>query len=194
VGNSLAVLATATLAGADLALAALALAELKPVAGRGAPIEIDVAGGTALIIDESYNANPASVDAALALLGQATLGPRGRRIAVLGDMLELGPKGPALHRALAKPIAANAIDLVFCCGPLMRGLWQALPPNRRGGYAEDSAALEAQVPHAIRAGDVVMIKGSLGSRMAPIVKALQRMYPRQETLEDHTLEGAPAQG
>jgi len=194
VSNSLAVLATAVLAGADLALAALALADLKPVAGRGAPIEIDVAGGTALIIDESYNANPASVDAALALLGQATLGPRGRRIAVLGDMLELGPKGPALHRALAKAIAANAIDLVFCCGPLMRGLWQALPPGRRGGYAEDSAALETQVLHAIRAGDVVMIKGSLGSRMAPIVKALQRMYPRQDGLEDHTLEGAPAQG
>jgi len=194
VGNSLAVLATAVLAGADLALAALALAELKPVAGRGAPIEIDLAGGTALIIDESYNANPASVDAALALLGQATLGPQGRRIAVLGDMLELGPKGPALHRALAKPIAANAVDLVFCCGPLMRGLWQALPPSRRGGYAEDSAALEAQVLPAIRAGDVVMIKGSLGSRMAPIVKALQRTYPRQDALEDHTLEGAPAQG
>jgi UDP-N-acetylmuramoyl-tripeptide--D-alanyl-D-alanine ligase len=194
VGNSLAVLATAVLAGADLALAALALAELTPVAGRGAPIEIDVAGGTALVIDESYNANPASVHAALALLGQAMPGPQGRRIAVLGDMLELGPKGPALHKALAKPIATNAIDLVFCCGPLMRGLWQALPPSRRGGYAEDSASLEAQVLPAIRAGDVVMIKGSLGSRMAPIVKALQRTYPRQDALEDHTLEGAPAQG
>jgi len=194
VSNSLAVLATAALAGADLALAALALAELKPVAGRGAPIEIDVAGGTAVIIDESYNANPTSVEAALALLGQAPLGPRGRRMAVLGDMLELGPKGPALHGGLAKPIAANAIDLVFCCGPLMRRLWQALPPNRRGGYAEDAAALEAQVLSAIRAGDVVMIKGSLGSRMAPIVKALQRTYPRQDALEDRTLEGAPAQG
>ena len=143
---------------------------------------------------DCYNANPASVDAALALLGQAKLGPHGRRIAVLGDMLELGPKGPALHRALAKPIAANAVDLVFCCGPLMCGLWQALPPSRRGGYAEDSAALEAQVLPAIRAGDVVMIKGSFGSRMAPIVKALQRMYPRQDALEDHSLEGASAQG
>jgi len=198
VGNSLAVLATAVLAGADLALAALALAELKPVSGRGAPIEIDVPGGAALVVDESYNANPASVDAALALLGQAKLGPRGRRIAVLGDMLELGPKGPALHRALSKPIAANAIDLVFCCGPLMRNLWQALPASRRGGYAEDSAALEPQVLAAIRAGDVAMVKGSLGSGMASIVKALQRTYPRQDklegTLEDHALEGASAQG
>ncbi len=198
VGNSLAVLAAAVLAGADLALAALALAELKPVSGRGAPIEIDVAGGAALIIDESYNANPVSVDAALALLGQAKLGPHGRRIAVLGDMLELGTKAPALHRALAKPVAANAIDLVFCCGPLMRNLWQALPAGRRGGYAEDSAALESQVLSAIRAGDVVMVKGSLGSRMAPIVKALQRTYPRQDTLEGtfegHALEGASVQG
>jgi UDP-N-acetylmuramoyl-tripeptide--D-alanyl-D-alanine ligase len=198
VDNSLAVLATTVLAGADLALAALALAELKPVSGRGLPIEIDVAGGSALIIDESYNANPASVDAALALLGQTPIGPRGRRIAVLGDMLELGSKGPALHRALSKPVAANAIDLVFCCGLLMRNLWQALPAGRRGGYAEDAAALESQVLSAMRAGDVVMVKGSLGSRMASIVKALQRTYPRQatseDTPEDHTLEGASAQG
>jgi UDP-N-acetylmuramoyl-tripeptide--D-alanyl-D-alanine ligase len=194
VGNSLAVLAAAVLAGADLALAALALAEFRPVAGRGAPIEIEVAAGTALIIDESYNANPASVAAALALLGQAQVGPRGRRIAVLGDMLELGPKGPSLHRALAKQIEVDAIDLVFCCGPLMQNLWRALPAGRRGGYAEDSAALEAQVVPAIRAGDAVMVKGSLGSRMAPIVKALQRAYPRHETLDDPALEGASAQG
>jgi UDP-N-acetylmuramoyl-tripeptide--D-alanyl-D-alanine ligase len=180
VHNSLGVLAVADLVGADLALAALALAEFKAISGRGAPIEIEPPGGTALLIDESYNANPASVDAALALLGQAPIGPQGRRIAVLGDMLELGPKGKLLHRGLAMPIAANAIDLVFCCGPLMRSLWQALPAGRRGGYAEDSAALEAQVVPAIRAGDAVMVKGSLGSRMAPIVKALQRVYPRFE--------------
>ena len=198
VGNSLAVLATAVLAGADLALAALALAELKPVNGRGAPIEIDLPGGAALVIDESYNANPASVAAALALLGQAQVGPQGRRIAVLGDMLELGTAGPSLHRALAKQVAANAVDLVFCCGPLMQNLWKALPASRRGGYAEDSAALESQVVPAIRAGDAVMVKGSLGSRMAPIVKALQRAYPhrdpRDRTVEAHPLEGASAQG
>jgi UDP-N-acetylmuramoyl-tripeptide--D-alanyl-D-alanine ligase len=175
--NSLAVLATAELVGADLALAALALAELKAVAGRGAPIEIDLPDGPALVIDESYNANPASVAAALALLGQAPVGPHGRRIAVLGDMLELGPKGKALHRGLAAAVAANAIDLVFCCGPLMQALWRALPTGQRGGYAENSAALEAQILRAIRSGDVVMVKGSLGSRMAPIVKALQRAYP-----------------
>jgi UDP-N-acetylmuramoyl-tripeptide--D-alanyl-D-alanine ligase len=182
--NSLAVLAAVDLVGADLALAALALAELTPVAGRGAPISIELPGGTALVIDDSYNANPASVDAALAVLGQAPIGPHGRRIAVLGDMLELGPKGRALHRGLVNAVLANAVDLVFCCGPLMQALWQALPASRRGGYAEDSAALEAQVLPAIRAGDAVMVKGSLGSHMAPIVKALQRAYPHQDALED----------
>ena len=198
VNNSLAVLAAAVLAGADLALAALSLAELKPVSGRGAPIEIDLPGGAALVIDESYNANPASVAAALALLGQAQVGPQGRRIAVLGDMLELGPKGPSLHRALAKQVAANAVDLVFCCGPLMQNLWKALPAGRRGGYAVDSTALESQVVPAIRAGDAIMVKGSLSSRMAPIVKALQRAYPhrdeRDKMVESHPLEGASAQG
>jgi UDP-N-acetylmuramoyl-tripeptide--D-alanyl-D-alanine ligase len=130
----------------------------------------------------------------LALLGQSVVGPRGRRIAVLGDMLELGPKGPALHRALAKSVVDNAVDLVFCCGPLMRHLWQALPPSRRGFYADDSAALEAEVVAALHAGDVVMIKGSLGSRMGPIVKALQRTYPPQQAADDRFLESASAQG
>jgi UDP-N-acetylmuramoyl-tripeptide--D-alanyl-D-alanine ligase len=194
VNNSLAVLATAVLAGADLALAALALAEFKAVAGRGAPIAIEVAGGPALLIDESYNANPASVAAALALLGQSVIGPRGRRIAVLGDMLELGPKGPTLHRGLAKSVIDNGVDLVFCCGPLMRHLWQALPPTRRGCYAENSAALEAEVIAALRAGDAVMVKGSLGSRMGPIVKALQRTYPPHQAADDHSLQSAAAQG
>jgi UDP-N-acetylmuramoyl-tripeptide--D-alanyl-D-alanine ligase len=184
VHNSLAVLAAAELVGADLALAALALAEFKPTSGRGALIEVDLPGGKALLIDDSYNANPASVAASLALLGQTQIGPHGRRIAVLGDMLELGPRGRALHRGLLEPVVVNAIDLVFCCGPLMRALWQALPASRRGGYAEDSAALEAQVSSAIRAGDAVMVKGSLGSRMAPIVKALQKLSARQESGKD----------
>ncbi|MGB7018963.1 MAG: UDP-N-acetylmuramoylalanyl-D-glutamyl-2, 6-diaminopimelate--D-alanyl-D-alanine ligase, partial [Xanthobacteraceae bacterium] len=124
-------------------------------------------------------------------LGQSPVGPRGRRIAVLGDMLELGPKGRALHRALLDAVLADGIDLVFCCGPLMQALWQALPASRRGGYAENSAALEPQVLRAIHAGDAVMVKGSLGSRMAPIVKALQRAYPHQDSAED-TVEGALA--
>jgi UDP-N-acetylmuramoyl-tripeptide--D-alanyl-D-alanine ligase len=180
--NSLAVLAAATLAGADLALAGLALAELQPPPGRGARHDLLVPGGTALLIDESYNANPASMRAALALLGQFPMGPRSRRIAVLGDMLELGAEGRELHRALVGPVVANAVDLVFCCGPLMRALWEALPPERRGGYAETSAALESAVLAELHAGDAVMVKGSLGSKMGPIVNAITRKLSPQRPL------------
>jgi UDP-N-acetylmuramoyl-tripeptide--D-alanyl-D-alanine ligase len=187
--NSLAVLAAASLAGADLALAALALAELKPATGRGVRSTLPVPGGSALLIDESYNANPASMRAALALLGQAPVGPRGRRIAVLGDMLELGAQGAALHRELAEPVGAQAVDLVFCCGPLMQALWEALPSERRGGYAETSAALEPQVLGAVRAGDALMVKGSLGSKMGPLVKALHRQFPRHAALADAPVQG-----
>ena len=180
--NSLAVLAAVSLVGADLALAALALAEIKPPTGRGARSKLDLAGGTALLIDESYNANPASMGAALALLGQADVGPRGRRIAVLGDMLELGTRGADLHRELSDPVQVSGVDLVFCCGPLMRALWEALPSERRGGYADNSAALESQLLAAIRPGDAVMVKGSLGSRMGLLVKAMERLSARGETL------------
>jgi UDP-N-acetylmuramoyl-tripeptide--D-alanyl-D-alanine ligase len=176
--NSLAVLAATSLVGGDLALAALALAELKPAAGRGARLTLELPGGNALLIDESYNANPASMTAALALLGQSDVPPSGRRIAVLGDMLELGPRGGELHGDLARSVVTEDIDLVFCCGPLMHALWEALPSGRRGGYAETSAALEPQVLAAVRPGDAIMVKGSLGSRMGPIVKALERTYSR----------------
>lgn len=174
VDNSLAVLAAASLLGADLALAALALADLKAPVGRGERMTLDVPGGAVLLIDESYNANPTSMRAALALLGQVPMQGLGRRIAVLGDMLELGPEGAALHAELSKAVLTNAIDLVYCAGPLMKSLWDALPSERRGGYAETSAALEPQVLGAITNGDAVMVKGSLGSRMGPIVKALKR--------------------
>ena len=176
VQNSLAVLAAAALAGADLAMSAVALAELAPPTGRGARQTLEVPGGQALLIDESYNANPASMRAAIALLGQAPIGPRGRRIAVLGEMLELGVQGVELHSGLAAPIADHSVDLVFCAGPLYRGLWEALPSGRKGGYADTSASLEAQVLGAVQAGDAVMIKGSLGSKMGPIVKALVRQF------------------
>ncbi len=178
VQNSLAVLAAAALTGADLALAALAFAGLQPAAGRGTRITLEWPGGKALLIDESYNANPASMRAALALLGQAEIGPRGRRIAVLGDMLELGPQGAALHAALAENVVQEDVDLVYCCGPLMRALWEALPTGRRGGYAEASAALEPQILAALQPGDTLMVKGSNGSRMGSIVKALESRFHR----------------
>ena len=187
--NSLAVLAAASLAGADLALAALALNNLKPASGRGARTILTVPGGNALLIDESYNANPASMRAAIALLGQAPVGKHGRRVAVLGDMLELGPRGAELHRALAPAIEAAGLDIVFCSGPLMQSLWEALPSRARGGYAETAGELESAVLASVQAGDAVMVKGSLGSKMGPIVRALERQFPRQAALNQ-----APAQG
>lgn len=182
--NSLAVLAAASLAGADLALAALSLSHIKPAAGRGVREMLRVGGGSATLIDESYNANPASMAAALNVLGQAEIGARGRRIAVLGDMLELGPAGSQMHRGLADAVAANRIDTVFCCGPLMRHLWEALPPAQKGGYAANSAALESDVIAALGAGDAIMIKGSLGSRMKLIVSALQKRFPANAEPDD----------
>jgi len=182
--NSLAVLAGASLLGADIARAALSLSQLEAPSGRGVRRALDVGLGEATLIDESYNANPASMSAALNVLGQAQIGPHGRRIAVLGDMLELGPTGPALHRGLAEAITSNRIDLVYCCGPLMRNLWDALSSGKRGGYAESSAALEAQAVVAIRAGDAIMVKGSLGSKMKVIVSALEKRFPGKAAHEE----------
>ena len=182
--NSLAVLAGATLLGADLARAALSLSQLEAPAGRGVRLVLEVGNGEATLIDESYNANPASMSAALNVLGQAPVGPHGRRIAVLGDMLELGPTGPALHRGLIEAVRASQIDLIYCCGPLMRNLWDALSTGKRGGYAENSAALEAQAVAAIRTGDAIMVKGSLGSKMKTIVNALEKRFPGKAAHEE----------
>jgi UDP-N-acetylmuramoyl-tripeptide--D-alanyl-D-alanine ligase len=179
--NALSVLAVADALGADLALSALALADLSAGSGRGQRTELAAPGGAFTLLDESYNANPASMRASLALLGQLGVGLRGRRIAILGDMLELGPSGPQMHHELIEAVRANAIDLVFCAGPLMRNLWQAVPADMRGAYAETSAELQPAVLETIRAGDAVMIKGSLGSRMGPIVSALKTRYPVNQT-------------
>ncbi len=176
--NSLAVLATVACIDGDVDAAARALADVRSMRGRGGRLTIRVPDGTLTVIDESYNANPASMRAALALLAEADGAPPRRRIAVLGDMLELGEHGPRLHRELAQDILAEGVDLVFCCGPLMRNLWEALPASRRGSYASSAAELEPDVLAAARAGDIVMIKGSLGSRMGPIVKALESHFQR----------------
>ena len=182
--NSLAVLAGASLLGADLARAALSLSQLEAPAGRGVRRILEVGHGEATLIDESYNANPASMGAALNVLGQATVGPHGRRIAILGDMLELGPTGPALHRGLAEAVKANHVDLVYCCGPLMRNLWDALSTGKRGGYADSSTSLEAQAVAVVRPGDAIMVKGSLGSKMKLIVNALERRFPGKAAHEE----------
>jgi UDP-N-acetylmuramoyl-tripeptide--D-alanyl-D-alanine ligase len=174
--NSLSVLAVVKAVGGDLALAALALADLKPPIGRGERSVLQAGAGEFVLIDESYNANPASMRAALATLGHTEPGFRGRRVAILGDMLELGPEGAALHREIAEPIGANRIDLVFAAGPLMENLMEALPGDRRGGYAGTAAELEDTVLKAVRPGDVVMVKGSNGIRMGRIVNALKDRF------------------
>jgi UDP-N-acetylmuramoyl-tripeptide--D-alanyl-D-alanine ligase len=168
VSNALAVVAAAFAFGADPWKVARALAGFSPPKGRGLRHELLWRGGRLALIDESYNANPASMRAALGLLGMA----HGRRIAVLGDMLELGEEGPDLHAGLAEAVAAQGVDLVFTVGPLMRHLHDALPAARRGVHAPSSAALLPELFARLCPGDVVLVKGSLGSRMGPIVEAL----------------------
>ncbi len=178
--NSLAVLAAAKLVGADLARAALALSEAKPAKGRGGQIKLQMPNGELLLLDESYNANPASVSAALALLSNLKPGKSGRRIAVLGDMLELGEFGPDLHRTLSHDIERHGIDRVHAAGPLMKYLWDALPASKRGTYAVQSSAIVDELIFDLRPGDCVMIKGSLGSRMGPVVEALKAKWPQSQ--------------
>ncbi len=176
VQNSLAVLAAVSLLGGDLAHAVLTLAGLAAGKGRGARQRLQVPGGSALLIDESYNANPASMSAAIALLGQAEPERNGRRIAILGDMLELGRGAEAMHAALAAPLAEADVDAVFLVGPLMRALWDALPVRLHGGYTERAADMESLVVDAIAPGDVIMVKGSNASRMGPLVETIKARF------------------
>ncbi|MCC0047684.1 MAG: UDP-N-acetylmuramoylalanyl-D-glutamyl-2,6-diaminopimelate--D-alanyl-D-alanine ligase [Rhodobiaceae bacterium] len=176
VQNSLAVMAAVKLTGGDLARAALAYSGLHAPKGRGARMKIGDERCPALLIDESYNANPASMRAAIANLALAPVEAGGRRVAVLGDMLELGKMSKELHAGLAPVIAEAGIDLVYASGPDMAALFEALPPERQAGYAGTAEELADSVIAAIRAGDAVMVKGSLGSRMGPIVEALKSRY------------------
>jgi UDP-N-acetylmuramoyl-tripeptide--D-alanyl-D-alanine ligase len=174
--NAVGVLLAVDALGADVAQATAALAEFSAPKGRGSRITLHAAGGAFTLIDESYNANPASMRAALSLLGAARPGSGGRRIAVLGDMLELGPEGPQAHIDLASDLARNNVDLLFCVGPLMRGLFEASPQAIRGFWAERSADIKESLFEAARGGDVVMVKGSNGSAMGPIVAALRSHF------------------
>ena len=169
--NALAALATAMhLSRNAAATAARALETFAPIAGRGLRRRIAAPGGSALLLDESYNGNPASMRAALGVL---RLQPATRRIAVLGDMLELGEHGPAEHRALAADVAAAA-DRLFACGPLMGGLFAAMPEPMRGAHTPDAASLAPILACALAPGDAILVKGSLGSRMKLVVNALDQ--------------------
>ena len=161
--NAVAALAAVALMDGDVLNAAAGLKDFTALKGRGARF----LAGDVTVIDESYNANPASMAAALALLGAS----KTRKIAVLGDMLEMGAGDH--HAALAKPIAAANTDLVFAAGREMKALWDALPAAHRGAYAENSAALAPQLLKALQPGDTVLVKGSNGAKMSVIVEALK---------------------
>jgi len=173
--NSLAVLAAVTAAGADVGAAAARLATLVPVKGRGARRTIPLPGGSLVLIDESYNASPVATRAALEVLGAVTPAPGGRRIAVLGDMLELGDAAVSLHADLAASLLAAGVDRLLCCGPLMRALFDAVAPARRGLWVPDSRALASLAATMVRPGDVVLVKGSAGSRMGAVIDALMAL-------------------
>jgi UDP-N-acetylmuramoyl-tripeptide--D-alanyl-D-alanine ligase len=192
--NALGVLALATTLGADRARALMALSEWSPPEGRGTRERLTLSGGqegdTLDLIDDAFNANPSSMSAALAVLAATTpsngvgrIG-RGRRIAILGDMLELGPAETDLHAAIASDPAMASIDRVHCAGPRMAALHTALPEERRGRWAPEAEDLVVHLRRMIDAGDVVLVKGSKGSRISRIVDAIRKLgqqAPDQET-------------
>jgi UDP-N-acetylmuramoyl-tripeptide--D-alanyl-D-alanine ligase len=175
--NALAVLAAVHAAGGDAARAGLALADWSPPEGRGRRHTVTLEPGRPPIdlIDDAYNANPASVGAALDLVAAADPPRRGRRVAFLGDMKELGPTGPALHAALAEHPAMGSLDAVHTVGPLMRALHDVLPPAIRGRHVAEAGALVPALPDLVRPGDAVVVKGSLSMRMAVLVDGIREM-------------------
>ena len=172
--NSLAVLLLLEALDAPIEAGLEALAGFEPLAGRGAVLRLPVAGGAVTLIDESYNANPVSMAAAITSLGARQ--DAARRIVALTDMLELGPESARYHAQLAEPIGAAGVDLVFCAGERMRALWAALPAAQRGGYASEASGLADAIADVVRAGDVVMVKGSNGSKAGAIVAALKARF------------------
>jgi UDP-N-acetylmuramoyl-tripeptide--D-alanyl-D-alanine ligase len=190
--NALGALALAEALGADPVMAALDIARWQPPAGRGTRerILLDPVEETHFdLIDDAFNANPASLAVALDILiaakpsdGQGAL-HQGRRIAVLGDMLELGPDEIALHQAVARHPGLDAIAVIHCVGPRMKALWQALPRRQRGTWTETAPELAAHAKTLFDSGDIVLVKGSKGSKVSLVVDALRRLG--QGVAQDH---------
>lgn len=198
--NALGVLAAVEALGGDIARAALALAQWRPPEGRGArwrvllgPGGID---GAVTLIDESYNASPAAMTAAFEAL--AAVRPeddvgrvaRGRRVAFLGDMLELGPQERALHAELAAAPGLAAVAMVHCAGERMRALYAALPRAQRGEWFPDAASMARRAGRLLDAGDIALVKGSNGSRVSLVVDAIKKMG---EVRPPETLAENPAE-
>lgn len=186
VQNSLAVLAAVVAVGGDLAKAAISLSTLIAPKGRGTRHRLQLGrDDEAVLIDESYNANPASMRAAISLLGNTNPSGGGRRIAVLGDMRELGEEGSALHAGLADALVEAEIDRIYLAGPLMASLRDALPLHTVGGYAESTGELEPILFEAIAPGDVIMVKGSNASRMEALVENMKTRFVDRRAQPGH---------
>ena len=166
--NALAALTAAAALGADVEKGAAALADFTAMTGRGR--RRSIMGGQAILLDESYNASAASMRAAFSVL---KLTPGIRHIAVLGDMLELGDHAISEHTALAADLIGSA-DVVYACGQWTRFLFEAIPAAKQGAFAQNSEALAPLVLRDLREGDVILVKGSFGSRMQKIVQALEQ--------------------
>lgn len=165
--NSLGVLATVAALGADVEAAAAKLREVEISPGRGKHHEVAYKDGQICVIDDSYNASPSSVRASLEVLSALIPGKGGRRIAVLGDMYELGAQEEQFHRSLATDIARLNVDLIYACGPRMKWLFDDLPPLKKGGHAEEPAEISALICQNVKAGDIISIKGSRGGGLHP---------------------------
>lgn len=182
--NALAVLLTVKLAGLDIKKAARALSQQEALAGRGKQEIIDIGDNNnpVVLIDESYNASPEAMKAAFRVLALIDPGRGGRRIAVLGDMYELGADAAKIHADLVMPLQAAGVQLVYTSGPLMKNLYNALPENKRGVHIDDTRELAKIVPDVLVPGDVVMVKGSRGPgekpRMQLVVEALRTLPSR----------------
>ena len=187
--NAVGVLAVAEALGADPVAASLDIAAWLPPAGRGTReiVVTDMAndGESLELLDDAFNANPTSLAASLEVLAASlptdNVGRivKGRRIAILGDMLELGEAEEDMHREMAGNAHLRSIDLIHCSGPLMRHLWEALPEEQRGRWAETAAELVPQVPRMVDAGDVVLVKGSKGSKVSLVVDAIRKLGHRR---------------
>lgn len=180
VANSLGILLVIEELGASATAAAKAMRDLRAPKGRGQRLDLVIAGRSVTVIDDSYNASPTSLRAGIDALDIYEIPEKARRIAVLGDMLELGSESALLHARLGRDISASKVDMVFACGPEMAHLYSALPPAKCALHTQKSKQLIAPLLAAIKEGDVIYIKGSLGSRMSVILDALMAEDQRHQ--------------
>lgn len=178
--NALGAMLACYAAGAELTLCAEALDHYRPPSGRGTRQSLPFGEGELTLIDESFNASPVAVKAAIGVLGQTPVPEGARKIAVLGDMRELGDAAAGLHLSLLESLVENGIDTVHCCGELMTHLYDALPGGMRGHLSMDSATLAPQIAAEIRSGDAVMVKGSHSMHMEKIVQAIQSLSKEKQ--------------